>query len=91
MMFTATGMIIMGLALFTPPILCHIIARIENRNSIRWFLYGLFFGVFAVIYLVFYVRENAEDRIEFRVMVLLIIFWSVGLLGLYHTFIGFYF
>lgn len=85
------SILIMGLAIFGPAMLCFIIARNENRNTRRWLIYGLFFGVFALIYLVFYAKEIDEDKIETRVMLLLGIFMIVSFIGLYHTFIGFYF
>jgi uncharacterized membrane protein len=87
-MVTTSIMLVFALAILTPPILCHIIARIDNRKSIRWFLYGLFFGIFALIYLLFYTYEGDEDRINPRVMGLLCILMLLMLIALYKTFFG---
>ena len=61
-------------AVLLPPLLCFIIAKLDSRNSIRWLLYGLFFGIFAVIYLVFYTKKDDNDKIAPRFMVFLGIF-----------------
>ena len=37
--FFLTKIIFFG-AVFLPPLLCIIIAKLEDRNLIRWFLYG---------------------------------------------------
>ena len=71
--------------ILTPPVLCYVIARNDDRNSLRWFWYGLFFGIFATIYLVFYTKEGDQDKIEPRVMVLLCIFMLLILYSLYET------
>lgn len=80
--------IIFGSAILLPPILCFIIAGVDNRNQTRWFLYGLLFGIFAVIYLVFYTKKGDSDKIRPRVMVLLGILVFFMLFSLYETFFG---
>ena len=75
-------------AILLPPFICYVIAKIEGRSTTRWLLYGLFFGIFAVIYLVFYTKKGDQDRISLRVMVLLGIFMAVMLIAVYETFFG---
>jgi hypothetical protein len=84
-MVTKLIIVVFGLAILTPPIICYAIARIENRNAGRWFWYGLFFGIFAVIYLVFYAKEDAEDKIRPRIMALLGILMLLMIFALYQT------
>lgn len=84
------SILIIGLAILSPPFICYIIARNENRHTIRWLFYGLIFGVFAIFYLVFYAKKKNQDKIEHRTMFLLAIFMFVGLLGLYITYKAFY-
>jgi len=80
--------IIFCLAVLIPPLLCLIIARNDNRDQKRWFLYGLFFGIFALIYLVFYTKKGDNDKIEPKVMILLGVFVLLMLISLYETFFG---
>lgn len=80
--------IVFGLVIITPPIVCFIIARANNRNQWRWFLYGLVFGIFAIIYLIFYTKEGGQDKIRPSVMALLCIFMILMLFSLYETFFG---
>ena len=87
-MVTTFIKIVFGLVIMVPPILCYIIARIDNRNPRRWFLYGLVFGIIAIIYLVFYTKEGDQDKIEPRVMAMLCILMLLMLFGLYQTFFG---
>lgn len=85
--FFLTKIIFFG-AVFLPPLLCIIIAKLEGRSLIRWFLYGLFFGIFAVIYLVFYTKKGDNDRLAPRAMILLAIFMILMAVSVYETFFG---
>lgn len=80
--------IVFGLVIIIPPIICFIIARTNNRNQWRWFLYGLVFGIFAIIYLIFYTKEGEQDKIQPRVMALLCILMILMLFSLYETLFG---
>ena len=75
-------------AILIPPLICYCISKIENRNTRRWSLYGLFFGIFAVIYLVFYIKKDDDDKIAPRAMVLLGIFMVLMILSVFETIFG---
>jgi len=85
--FLLSKIIFIG-AVLLPPLLCFIIAKLDSRNSLRWLLYGLFFGIFAVIYLVFYTKKDDNDKIAPRVMVLLGILMILMVISVYETFFG---
>jgi hypothetical protein len=85
--FLLSKIIFIG-AVLLPPLLCFIIAKLDSRNSIRWLLYGLFFGIFAVIYLVFYTKKDDNDKIAPRAMVLLGILMTLMAISVYETFFG---
>ena len=75
-------------AIIFPPILCSVLAAIDKRNKIRWFFYGLFFGIFAIIYLVFYTKRGDNDKIAPRTLVLLGCLMALMLLSIYEAFFG---
>lgn len=75
-------------AILIPPLICYVFSKMEGRNTARWLIYGLFFGIFAVIYLVFYAKKGDQDKIPQRVMVLLGIFMFLMIIGVYETFFG---
>ena len=75
-------------AISTPPLLCVGIASIKNRDITKWAIYGLFFGIYAVIYILFYTEEGDGDRIKPKVLVLLVVLWGLFLIAIYETFFG---
>lgn len=81
-------LIISVLVIIGPAVLCYSIAETENRNSKRWFIYGLIFNIYAVIYLVFYAKEGDGDKIKPTVMFLLVVLLILMAFGLYQTFYG---
>lgn len=87
MSFLSSKLIFAG-AVLLPPLICYVISKIEGRNTTRWLLYGVFFGIFAIIYLVFYTKKGDQDRISPGVMVLLGIFMALMLISVYETFFG---
>ena len=70
-------------------VLCLIISKHENRNTTRWFWYGIFFGIYAVIYLVFYTKDNDQDKIKKSIMFLLGILEILIFMAIYQTFFGY--
>ena len=85
MSFLSSKLIFFG-AVLIPPLICYVISKIEDRSTIRWSLYGLFFGVFAVIYLMFYAKPGDKDRMPLRMMILLGLISAIMFVSIFEPF-----
>lgn len=65
-----------------PAMLCFIVAKHKKRNSKKWLLYGFIFNIYALLYLVFYLKPEDQDELPARVFILLIILIIISLSGL---------
>jgi hypothetical protein len=75
-----------ALVILTPPIVCYYIAQKEGRSSARWFLYGLFFGIFGLIYLIFYAKAGDQDKMPLRMLLFLSLFLISSVLFVIHVY-----